>query len=703
MDKRTRRFPLAGFLLPIFVLGVLSAPLRAQDDARLPHFAESPDGAVVVRFGLGREGGPLSAVELGGRTVLEASPLGLVTSVAGWTTGLRVVSESSPEATSDRYTLLHGKCSTCAYVANHRVVRLSNADGAVLDVVFQVSNDGVALRYRIPAMPGVDTVTATRELTGFRLPESAHTWLMPMDDPSSGWMHVNPAYESHYVMDGHVGAKAPTGVGWAFPGLFQVGDVGWALVTEAGVDGTYCASRLKAFPGTGFYGIGFPEPGEGTGPDDPVDPSFTLPFASPWRLIVVGRTLAPIVDSHLVTDVSAPSRIANPDFVKPGKAAWSWLPLKDRSIVPDTQRRFIDMAAEQGYPYVLVDNWWDRQIGYEGLAELVKYAAAKGVGILVWYNSNGHFNDAPQTPKNRMIDPEVRRAEFRRLSRMGVRGVKVDFMGGDKQSVIRLYLDILRDAAAARLMVNFHGATLPRGWSRTWPNYMTAEAVRGYEYITFGQEDADLAPSHAAVLPFTRNAVGPMDFTPTMFSDTVGASVRTTSDAFDLHEHRLRVGAAASRRNGAEPSSRAAGRTHIPEPGPGRLGRDALPGRLSRRVRGDRASQGRPLVDRRDQRWRGAAHRDPRPRVPARDSWRHALHRRRRQPQLRSEIDGERDACRHPPHAGPRRICGGADRRLSPRPTGRLNQSARAAFAPRTSTGARLEHQRGAAAMPGTD
>ncbi len=494
----------------------------------------SPDGAVSVRFGLDGQGRPRYAVQLAGRPLLGPSPLGLETSVASWERDLRVVGRDPVEPVQERYTLLHGKCSVCTSSANRRVVRLADADGHALDVVFRVSNDGVALRYRIPAMSDADSVTAERELTGFRFPEGTRTWLMPMDAPSSGWMHVNPAYESHYVMNGHVGVTAPTGVGWAFPGLFRVGDVGWALVTEAGMDGTYCASRLRAQADSGLYTIGFPEPGEGTGPADPVDPSFTRPFASPWRLIIVGRSLAPIVDTHLVTDVSAPSRVPNPEFVKPGKVAWSWLPLKDASIVPDVQRRFIDMAAEQGYPYVLVDNWWDQKIGYDGLAKLVKYAADKGVGILVWYNSNGHFNDAPQTPKNRMIDPDVRRAEFHRLREMGVRGVKVDFMGGDKQSVIRLYLAILRDAADARLMVNFHGATLPRGWSRTWPNYMTAEAVRGYEYITFGQEDADLAPSHAAVLPFTRNAVGPMDFTPTMFSDRVGASVRRTSDAFDL-------------------------------------------------------------------------------------------------------------------------------------------------------------------------
>jgi hypothetical protein len=507
-------------------------PPAAAPDAS-DAFVASPDGRVAVHFRLGAEGEPAWSVSLDGRTILEPSPLGLVTSVASWERRLEEVERGQPEPVEDRYRLLHGKCSACTYVAHRRTVRLADPDGRVLEIVFQVSDDGVALRYRIPEGATSGTVTARRELTGFRLPAEARSWLMPMDDPASGWMNVNPAYEAHYVMDAPVGAPSPTGVGWAFPALFRVPDAGWALVTEAGMDGTYVASRLRAEEG-GLYRIAFPEPGEGTGPDDPVEPSFTLPFASPWRLVIVGEGLAPIVESTLVTDVSPPSVLEDTGFVQPGKASWSWLPLKDESMVPDVQRAFVDLAADQGYPYVLVDGLWDVNLGYDGVEELVGYARGQGVGVLLWYNSNGRYNDAPQTPRDRMHETEVRRSEFRRLQAMGVRGVKVDFFGGDKQSVVRHYVELIRDAADHELMVNVHGATLPRGWSRTYPNFMTAEAVRGYEFITFGQADADRGPSHATVLPFTRNAVGPMDFTPTMFGERVGASVRRTSDAFDL-------------------------------------------------------------------------------------------------------------------------------------------------------------------------
>lgn len=493
----------------------------------------SPDGRVDVRVRLDTEGRPRYSVRLNGAALVEPSPLGLSTTFGRWTRDLEVQSVGAVESVEDTYTLQHGKCSRCDYQAHRRVVRLKNEAGRELAIVFQVSNDGVAFRYRIPRQLDPGRVTAFQEATGFRFSEETTAWLMPMHDPADGWQQTFPAYEGHYVTDEPVGQPSPTGVGWAFPGLFRRPDVGWALVTEAGLDGSYHASRLTA-RSDGLYRVAGPEPGEGTGPGDPVSSTFALPFASPWRLVIVGEGLGPIVESSLVTDVSPPSTVEDPSFVEPGTVAWSWLPLKDDSIVPAVQRDFIDMAARYGIEHVLIDNWWDQQIGYEGVRKLVNYAEKKGVGVFLWYNSNGAFNTAPQTPQDRMHTAEARREEFSRLQEMGVRGVKVDFFGGDKQSVIQLYRDLFRDAAAHDLMVNVHGSTLPRGWRRTYPSFMTSEAVRGYEYITFSQGDADQAPRHATVLPFTRNVVGPMDFTPTMLTDTVGVSKRRTSDAFDL-------------------------------------------------------------------------------------------------------------------------------------------------------------------------
>lgn len=522
---------------PLAVLLLIAAasvmPVRAQqteDGIRV----SSPDGHVVVIFELTDEGMPTYALALEGQPLLQSSPLGLVTTLARWDRDLEVVDEGTVASVEEHYRLVHGKQSDVHYRANRRVVRLADAEGQVLEVIFQVSDDGLAFQYRIPEQAGADRVTAERELTGFRFATDTRSWLMAMDHPRTGWSNVNPSYERHYIMDAPVGAEAPTEVGWAFPGLFHREGSGWTLVTEAGVDETYVASRLEAEPERGLYRIAFPDPDEGYGPQDPVDPTFALPFASPWRVVIVGTTPGPIIESTLVTDVSPPSVIEDTDWIQPGTAAWSWLPLKDESIVPEVQRQFIDMAAAYGFEYTLVDNWWDQQIGYDGLQERIDYAGERNVGLIAWYNSNGNFNDAPQTPQDRMDSTAVRRAEFARLQEMGVRGVKVDFMGGDKQSVIQLYHDILRDAADYQIMVNFHGATLPRGWQRTYPNYMTVEAVLGYEFITFDQRNADAAPSHGTVLPFTRNVVGPMDFTPTMLTDSVGASLRRTSNGYDL-------------------------------------------------------------------------------------------------------------------------------------------------------------------------
>lgn len=516
-------------MIRLALLILITGSVSAQ-----PTFVSSPDGRVHLRFGLDDAGAPVYAVDLPGGALVEPSPLGLVTTLARWDRDLSVVSVGEAERVDDRYRLVHGKQSDVVYEAHRRTVRLADAEGRALDVVFQVSDDGVAFRYEIPAQRDGGEVTARREVTGFRFHPDTRSWLMPMTHPQTGWMNTNPSYEALYTMGEPVGGQAPNEVGWAFPGLFQREGVGWALVTEAGLDGTYVGSRLDAEADRGLYRVAFPDPGEGTGPADPVDPTFALPFASPWRLVIVGETLAPIVESTLVTDVVPPSQIEDVSWIEPASATWSWLPLKDESMNPAEQREFVDFAADHGFPYTLVDANWDAELGYDGLEELADHAARRGVDLLVWYNSNGPFNDAPQTPTDKLNDPEVRRAEFARLQAMGIRGIKADFFGGDKQSVVRLYLDILRDAADHELMVNVHGATLPRGWSRTWPHFVTAEAVMGYEYITFSQDVADAAPSHGAVLPFTRNVVGPMDFTPVMLTDVVGASERRTSDGYDL-------------------------------------------------------------------------------------------------------------------------------------------------------------------------
>lgn len=207
--------------------------------------------------------------------------------------------------------------------------------------------------------------------------------------------------------------------------------------------------------------------------------------------------------------------------------------LKDDSTIFSVQKRFVDYASDMGWEYCLVDADWDRKIGYEKLGELCTYARSKNVGITAWYNSAGDWNTTPYTPRDKMLTQELRYAEFTKLRGLGVKGVKIDFFGGEGQSVMSYYQDILEDAARFGLMVDFHGSTYPRGWQRTFPNLISMEGIRGFEYVTFEQANADKEANHCTVIPFTRNLFDPMDFTPVCFSE-VQNILRKTTNSFEL-------------------------------------------------------------------------------------------------------------------------------------------------------------------------
>lgn len=494
----------------------------------------SPDGQVAVEVTL--HGGQWGCqVSLARKSLLGRSPLGLVTSDGDFSHQLKLVEQTPAKQIRHEYSLPNGKRSHIAYQATQCIFTVENSSGQRLGLVVQVSNDGVALAYRL-LRPASAEVTVNKELTGFGFPANARSFLHPMHRAKEGWSRTFPSYEAHYLIDRPVGEPSTEGVGWCFPALFHVPEVGWALVSETGVDGDFCGSHLAHESTGGVYRIAYPQTRENL-ESDPVAPTVQGNSQLPWRTIYVGSGLAPIVESTFGTDLVKPEyEIAKlPHF---GKSAWSWLFLKDGQTVYDVQTRFVDMASELGWTYLLVDAMWDQQIGKEKIAELVQYAKGKGVAILLWYNSNGNWNDAPQTPKNRMHEPDVRESEMTWMEQVGVAGIKVDFFGGDKQAVMRLYEAILRDAARHKLAVNFHGSTTPRGWERMFPNYVTNEAVMGMEFCTFEQINADLQPEHCTVLPFTRNVVGPMDFTPVILSDTLGPNGsgprRRTTDAFEL-------------------------------------------------------------------------------------------------------------------------------------------------------------------------
>ena len=516
-------------VLSLFCL--LSLPLAAAQAAD-PIRISSPDGAVQVTVDVGAQGQPTYAVRYRSAELLRPSRLGLQLAGADLSRGLKLTKADKAETVTDDYQIVTDKRAACHYRATRRVLHFAGRVGEpLMSVVFQVSNDGVAFQYILEGK-GTEVQHITAEATTFHLPTAAKGWLHPHAVAQTGFANTQPSYEEYYQRGIAAGTASTLGQGWSFPALFSVGN-DWVLLTEAGMGRSYCGSHLAHQSPDAEYAVAFPQVPEKTTSDAALLPEKSrLPWRTPWRVLVVGNSLAPIVESTLTTDVSAPAQTpVLPDA--PGKSSWSWVLLGDKNTTYEVQRQFIDYAAAMGWRYCLVDALWDTQIGYDKMAELVQYGRSKNVGLLVWYNSNGNWNEAPQTPTKILFDPANRKKEFARLKQMGVAGLKIDFFGGDGQSFMNYYQDLLTDAAKVGLLMNFHGATLPRGWNRTYPNLMTMEAVKGFEFLTFDQKNTDQEATHCATLPFTRNAVGPMDFTPMAFSEINGKQ-RRTSNAFEL-------------------------------------------------------------------------------------------------------------------------------------------------------------------------
>ncbi len=504
---------------------VIAIVILSCTPAEPEHEVASPDGAITVTLTLNEEGQPLYTITNNDIPVINPSRLGIVMNDADFSAGLELIHVSRSKIVRDAYGMRNGKRSTFSYSAKERIFQLANSSDQRMDVIFRVSDDGVAFRYFFPGESG-EKKRIVEESTTFNFPGDARAWLQAMAPAQTGWSNVNPSYEEYYVQDVPVGEPVSMGAGWVYPALFRSNDV-WILITEAGIDRNYCGTRLRSVHGSSVFTIGFPQDPE-VFPGGVLNPHSLLPWNTPWRIIAIG-SLGSILESTLGTDLAQPAIEIDESFIRPGRSSWSWALLKDESVVYDVQKEFIDYAAEMGWEYTLVDVDWDQNIGYERIAELADYAAVKNVGLFLWYNSSGPWNETVYTPKSKLLTREGRRSEFSRLRDMGIRGIKVDFFAGDGQSMTEYYQDIFEDAAEFDLLVNCHGSTIPRGWHRTYPNLMTMESVRGFEFITFDQNNADAAANHATMLPFTRNVFDPMDYTPVSFSEIPGIERRTTN------------------------------------------------------------------------------------------------------------------------------------------------------------------------------
>ncbi len=501
----------------------------------------SPDGDIKVTLELTNQGKPQYSVNYEGQEMLRPSALGLTTNIGDYTQGLTLKGVVI-NPVSDTYSLRNIKQSHVAYQANEAVATYEKDGRTVMDIIFRVSNRDVAFRYRLYPKKDTRVCVVESEASSFVLPDGTTTFLCPQSKPMGGFARTSPSYETPYTLDDAIG-KNGWGEGYTFPCLFKVPSAAtksqpteqWVLISETGTDGGYVGCRLLNEQG-GHYRIGFPQQGELNGFGS-VTAAMSLPGETPWRTITVGP-LANIVETTVAFDLVQPKYKASQEYIY-GKGSWSWIIGMDPSCNFEEQKRYIDFSAAMGWKSVLIDAFWDKQIGYEKIAELARYGKTKGVGLFLWYNSNGRWNDAPQTPIGKMDNARIRREEMKWMHDQGIRGIKVDFFGGDKQPMMQLYEDILADANDFGLLVIFHGCTLPRGWERMYPNYAASEAVLASENLHFGQGACDAEARNAATHVFIRNTVGSMDFGGSTLNkrysaDNQHGTVRKTSDVYAL-------------------------------------------------------------------------------------------------------------------------------------------------------------------------
>lgn len=526
-DKNIATYRMKKTILSLGIL--LSASVCS---ASIP--VSSPDGKLKVVTDI-VSGKPIYSVIYNGNTMIENSPLGLHTDVGDFSTGMSMV-DSKTSTVSKSFDQDKIKKSHIDYNANSLVTTMKNGAGQEISVEWLVSDNDIAFRYNIPRQGDTGAMVVESEATGFRFPAETKVFLTSQSDAMIGWKRTKPSYEEFYITDAPLDSVSKFGHGFTFPGLFRIGDKGWVLLSETGVDGYYCASHLSDNV-DGVFSIAYAMPEENNG-NGSAAPGISLPKSTPWRTITVADNLSPIVETTIPWNVVEP-RYETSRPGRPGKGTWSWIVWQDNSMNMADQKTFIDLAADLGYDNILIDAGWDQNIGYDRMPELLGYAREKGIRPILWYSSSGHWNDIVQSPIDKMDRPIVRKKEMKWLRDNGVECIKVDFFGGDKQETMRLYEDILSDAADYGIDVIFHGCTLPRGWERMYPNHVGSEAVFASENLIFEQIFCDMEAFHATLHPFIRNSVALMEYGGTIFNrrmsrDNNSGNTRRTGDVFQL-------------------------------------------------------------------------------------------------------------------------------------------------------------------------
>ena len=514
-------------------LGVAAMLLATMTAGAVEKEVVSPDGSVKVT--VSDEGGcPAYQVTLNGTVFIERSPLGVIMNFGNLSQGL-TLKDCKTSTIKDEYNLKTIKKSHVNYEATEALCQFEKQGKPALDIIFRVTGRDVAYCYKIYGQKkDMFSAVVESEVSSFVLPEGTTTFLCPQVKPMGGFARTYPSYETSYTWDDQMG-KNGWGQGYTFPCLFKT-TAGWVIISETGTDGNYVGCCLKN-DGGAKYSIDFPQKEEMDGWCTPTA-SVSLPALTPWRTMTIGTTLAPIVETTVANDLVQPKYKASKTYTY-GKGTWSWIIRMDGSCNYNEQKEYIDFSAALGYRSVLVDAHWDSQIGYDRVAELSRYAKSKGVGLFLWYNSNGSWNDAPQGPRHKMDRSSVRRKEMKWMQDNGILGIKVDFFGGDKQVMMQLYEDILTDANEFGLQCIFHGCTLPRGWERMYPNYVASEAVLASENLSFGQGACDAEAKNGCTHTFIRNTVASMDFGGSALNkrystDNQHGTYRRTSDVYAL-------------------------------------------------------------------------------------------------------------------------------------------------------------------------
>lgn len=406
----------------------------------------------------------------------------------------------------ERYDMNTGKRRNCHNQANEYVYRFAGKQGQAFDMVFRLYNDGVAFRYELHDFPESDPL---EELTTYRIDEGTRRWMQ----------RFNPSYEDFYPM---TSSGENENRHWGYPALLQNDENVWTLISEAGIEKTHSASSLKNDLMPTDYRVF----------TDRNRQKISGEWHSPWRVLIIG-SLADVVESTLITDVCEENKIGFTDWIHPGNVSWIYWAHNRGSKDFQLVKQYIDMAHDLSLPYVLIDWEWDIMNNGGTIEDALQYAAERGVRVLLWYNSSTAWtNNGAGGPLFKLNAPEDREKEFSWLAEKGVAGVKIDFFSGDTQETMEYCIDLLESAAKHKLLVNFHGATIPRGWQRTYRNLMSIEGVYGAEWYNNAPVLTHKAAAHNATLPFTRNVIGPMDYTPCTFSDSQHPHITT-------HAHEL--------------------------------------------------------------------------------------------------------------------------------------------------------------------